>query len=127
MNKFYLFFIFLFLFFSTLTAQNNSQAKEKDTSDYPYWIEMMQDPSANYYQTVRAFNLYWKDREIIRSSGYKPFKRWEYYWSSRLNPDGTRKLGNHDYFVVTKFLEKYNYKGAFKQTGGRKYRKESTK
>ena len=61
-----------------------------DTSSYTYWIGMMQDPSVNFYTVQRAFNLYWKDRPITKSCGWKPFKRWEYMMQSRVNPDGTR-------------------------------------
>jgi len=61
-----------------------------DTASYPYWIQMMQDPSANFYQTQRAFNIYWKDRKITKGCGWKVFKRWEYMMQSRVNPDGSK-------------------------------------
>ncbi|MEJ2596233.1 MAG: hypothetical protein P8100_14175, partial [bacterium] len=81
-------FLAAFTFF--ISAQSNYQLDEsKNYEEYPYWIEMMQDPGTNFYATVEAFNRYWKNREITRGSGYKPFKRWEYYWSTRINPDGT--------------------------------------
>ena len=35
-----------------------------DTSNYPYWIEMMQDPTVNFFKVQRAFETYWKDRKI---------------------------------------------------------------
>ena len=89
-------------------SQSNTKTFTNDTASYPYWIEMMQNPSANYYQTVRAFNLWWGDREISRASGYKPFKRWEYYWSTRLNPDGTRQTGNKTYKEVSRFMMNRN-------------------
>ncbi len=49
----------------------------QDTMDNPYWIDMMQDPSINFYKTQRAFELYWQNRPYQKGSGYKPFKRWE--------------------------------------------------
>jgi len=72
-------------------AQNQVQNPQavNDTANFPYWIQMMQDPDANFFQTQRAFNIYWKDRKITRSSGWKVFKRWEYMMQSRVNPDGT--------------------------------------
>jgi len=72
-------------------AQNQVQTSQavNDTANYPYWIQMMQDPNANFFQTQRAFNIYWKDRKITRSSGWKVFKRWEYMMQSRINPDGS--------------------------------------
>lgn len=29
---------------------------------YPVWIEMMSDPAANYFDAVKAFELYWQDK-----------------------------------------------------------------
>ena len=38
---------------------------------------------------VASFNAYWKDRDPMRKgSGYKPLKRWEYYWSHLANAQG---------------------------------------
>ena len=105
-----LFFLLLWLGLINQSVANGSQTVG-DTANYPYWIEMMQDPNANYYQTVRAFEIYWKDREVTRSSGYKPFKRWQYYWSSRLNPDGTRMKFFKTYQAVSTFLKNYQKKG----------------
>lgn len=99
-------FILLLVFSKFGLSQKSVSIKANDTAIYPYWIELMQNPQANYYQTVRAFNLYWQNREIVRGSGYKPFKRWEYYWSSRLNPDGTRQIGDKTYKEVIRFISK---------------------
>jgi len=66
-----------------------SQNVLNDTATNPYWIEMMQDPNANFFKTQRAFNIYWKDRQITRGCGWKVFKRWEYMMQSRINPDGS--------------------------------------
>ena len=80
----------LFLFVMAGISQNSNNSEAADTANYPYWIEMMQDPDANFYQTQRAFNIYWKDRKITKGSGWKVFKRWEYMMQSRVNPDGSR-------------------------------------
>lgn len=43
-----------------------------------------------FQEIVGAFNEYWKDKDhTTKGSGYKPFKRWEYFWKDRLNDDGT--------------------------------------
>ncbi len=44
---------------------------------------------ANFYQIQKNFNDYWKGRKVTKGSGYKPFKRWEWYWESRVSRDGT--------------------------------------
>ena len=104
MKKYFLLTLLATACISIAFSQNNSSAVVNDTATHPYWIEMMQNPDANYYQTVRAFNLFWQDKEITRGSGYKPFKRWAYYWSTRLNPDGTRQLGDQTYREMAGFL-----------------------
>ncbi|HNY01246.1 MAG TPA: PKD domain-containing protein [Bacteroidales bacterium] len=80
----------LLLAFLSGRTQTTPAPAVNDTANYPYWIEMMQDPNANFFQTQRAFNLYWKDRKITRGCGWKVFKRWEYMMQSRINPDGSR-------------------------------------
>lgn len=67
-----------------------SQQEIGDYKSYPYWIEMMEDPNANFFETQRAFNEYWEGREITRGSGYKAFKRWEYWMGRKVSPDGTK-------------------------------------
>ena len=71
-------------------AQDKEVAGGNDTADYPYWIEMMQDRDANFYETQRAFNLYWSNREIVRGSGWKPFKRWEHFMKTRVDEFGNK-------------------------------------
>ncbi|MFA6126477.1 MAG: T9SS type A sorting domain-containing protein [Bacteroidales bacterium] len=74
---------------STLYAQNKTEHAAKDYASHPYWIDMMQDPHANFFEIQKAFYTYWEGREAGRGDGYKPFKRWEYYWQNRVNPDGS--------------------------------------
>lgn len=72
-------------FFFTLSA--NAQT-EKEYREKPLWVNMMQDPEANFYETQKAFELYWEGREITRGCGWKPFKRWEHYWKQRIDEEG---------------------------------------
>ena len=92
MKKYVFLSVFGYLLYFLAPAQTNvvSSAAPNDTANYPYWIEMMQDPTVNFFKVQRAFNLYWLDRPIMRSSGWKVFKRWEYMMQSRVAPDGTR-------------------------------------
>lgn len=30
----------------------------------PLWVQAMNDPNTNYYEAVRSFNQYWKDKEL---------------------------------------------------------------
>ncbi len=69
-------------------TQDLAGAGVKDYAAYPYWSQMMLDPQANFFEVQKAFYAYWEGRTPTRGSGYKPFKRWEWYWQSRINPDG---------------------------------------
>ncbi len=88
-------------------SQNNTSPAKADTADYPYWIEMMQDESVNFYDVQRAFNIYWKDREITKGSGWKPFKRWEWWMENHINPDGTRKPADKVYNEYMKYIKQH--------------------
>ncbi len=81
------------MIFLILTGRNSSSqtsGSSRDTTDYPYWIRMMQDPGANYFATVSAFEKYWENRPITKGCGWKVFKRWEYIMKGRISPDGTK-------------------------------------
>jgi len=99
-----LFFVFvLFLsnaFLLTIQGQNNNA----DTADYPHWINMMQDPEANFFETRKAFNIYFENRDITRSPGYKQFKRWEQLIKSRVSPDGKIKSLEKDFINSRNFI-----------------------
>jgi len=73
----------------TIARSQTTSVVPNDTSNYPYWIEMMQDPGANFFETQKAFNLYWANRKITKGCGWKVFKRWEYMMQTRVNPDGS--------------------------------------
>lgn len=52
------------------------------------WMENVTSDKPTFQEIQTAFNEYWKDRPIEKGKGYKPFKRWEWYWESRLLPNG---------------------------------------
>ncbi len=46
--------------------------------------------SLQFDDIVEAFDAYWKTRDPnVKGSGFKPFKRWETYWSHFVKEDGT--------------------------------------
>ncbi len=75
----------------------------RDTSNYPYWIEMMQDPTVNFFKVQRAFETYWKDRKITKGCGWKPFKRWEYMMQWRVLPNGDRPAADLTYTAYKEY------------------------
>lgn len=95
----------LHLFLSLLLfAGSTLMAQVSDTASYPYWVEMMQDENADFFATQSAFNTYWKDREITRGSGFKPFKRWEYMMQQRVNAQGKRPASDRELKAYNRFI-----------------------
>ena len=43
-------------------ALQRFQKAQTDTMNTPYWIAMMYDSNANYYSTISAFELFWKNK-----------------------------------------------------------------
>jgi photosystem II stability/assembly factor-like uncharacterized protein len=93
--KLYIIIILLLLWGAYSKAQPLEQDL-MDTANYPYWIDMMQNPDVDFHQTVRAFELYWENREITPGCGYKPFKRWQNQWECRVLPNGKIPLAEDD-------------------------------
>jgi hypothetical protein len=57
------------------------------------WQWMMHDQTQNFFAIEADFQLYYNSKVgangvIPKSTGIKPFKRWEYYWQSRVSPTG---------------------------------------
>ncbi|MGQ7944318.1 hypothetical protein [Flavobacterium sp. WC2509] len=53
----------LLLFFQLSIAQSQiGKEKLKEYRDSPKWIEMMNDPNANFYETNVAFDEFWKGK-----------------------------------------------------------------
>jgi photosystem II stability/assembly factor-like uncharacterized protein/PKD repeat protein len=80
--------LLLVLQFQSNSVFAQSSGSQADTTNFPYWIQMMQEPDANFYSTVSAFEKYWNSRPITKGCGWKVFKRWEYINSSRVLPNG---------------------------------------
>ncbi len=86
MKKFYMITLAAMLF--TIFSMPAGAQTEKDYREKPLWVNMMQNPDANFYETVEAFELYWEGREITKGAGWKPFKRWEHFWRQRIDEEG---------------------------------------
>lgn len=68
----------------------------------------------NFFEFQKAFNSYWKDYNVkggkylknnkrVKAPGWKQFKRWEWYWESRIN----KKTGKFPQTTSTVEFEKY--------------------
>ncbi len=94
-------FIAIVLTFGLVFPGNPISAQEKPAAPQP--------SKANFYEIQKRFNDSWQGRKVTRGSGYKPFKRWEWYWEARVNHDGTFPPNN----VVVKEWEKYSAENAY--------------
>ncbi|MCD4697578.1 MAG: PKD domain-containing protein [Bacteroidales bacterium] len=99
-------FSIMTLMASGLFAQSNNSNEIRDYSEYPYWIEMMQDESVNFFEVQEAFETYWEGRKITKGSGWKPFKRWEWRTEQHIYPDGTRHKADKVYKAYMAYFEK---------------------
>ena len=79
--------LLLFLFIFAINFNSFSQK----------WTEMMRDPNANYYDIVKEFDNYWKDKTYERGKGYKAFKRWQWFVEPRVAPSGNMKFSSRVY------------------------------
>lgn len=53
------------------------------------WVESVpNNEEANFYDIQKTFNEYWSDKEPGRGTGWKQFKRAEYFWEPRVFPTG---------------------------------------
>ena len=48
---------------------NQKKVVPKDYRKSPVWIIMMNDTTANYFETIRAFREFWKDRVLPKEAG----------------------------------------------------------
>jgi hypothetical protein len=62
----YIFILVLFLSLAVGAQNTTKKYSTRKLKKEPHWIEMMNNPNANYYETIRAFRLYWKDRVLPR-------------------------------------------------------------
>jgi hypothetical protein len=46
-----------------LFLNSSSMAQQTKTPATPSWITMMEDPDVNYFEAVKSFNDYWKNKE----------------------------------------------------------------
>ena len=53
------------------------------------WMAAVKSDQPSFQELQTAFNQYWENKPIEKGQGYKVFKRWEWFWQSRLLPDGS--------------------------------------
>lgn len=68
----------LILILSQIFSIAAAHAQSKDTATAAQWVNEMQNKNVNILNANKAFEAYWKNRPITKSSGYKVYKRWAY-------------------------------------------------
>jgi photosystem II stability/assembly factor-like uncharacterized protein len=54
------------------------------------WIETLPpEKRNNFFEIQKAAAAYFEANPPVKGDGFKPFRRWEYYWRPRINPDGS--------------------------------------
>ena len=61
--------LILIIFCVAFASIANAQRKQSSEKTIPKWVVMMNDPNANYYQTVKAFREFFKDRVLPKEPG----------------------------------------------------------
>ena len=51
-------------------------------------LRVCSTPEANFFETQRLFYDYWSDKTPGKGDGYKPFKRWEWFYEQEISPEG---------------------------------------
>ncbi|MEO5572026.1 MAG: hypothetical protein ABIT08_00205 [Bacteroidia bacterium] len=79
--------LLLLVLASSVSFSQNTKLSSKDYSKYPYWIEMMDDSSVNYFEAVKAYDEFWLNRkkpkeenEILGVKGTPEEKKKKSFW-----------------------------------------------
>ncbi|MEM5564346.1 hypothetical protein WNY78_04495 [Psychroserpens sp. AS72] len=70
------------------------------------WTKMTDNKGATFYEVQQDFNDYWRNKEVARGKGYKPFKRWEEFMELRVYPSGDLSLPSNTYANFMEWQER---------------------
>ncbi|MEI8136241.1 MAG: T9SS type A sorting domain-containing protein [Bacteroidota bacterium] len=87
------------------------------------WVDMAAKPNANLYEIQKEFNKFFAEKDLtVKSTGYKAFKRWEYFVGPRVYPTGNLSVMNQasknyaDFLLENKAEGKLNSNSAAMST-----------
>jgi photosystem II stability/assembly factor-like uncharacterized protein len=87
------------------------------TSSAQEWVKLISNPDKTFFDIQAAFNAEWENKEYVRSSGWKQFKRWEWRMESRTYPTGQRFPVSTAYAERQNFLAEYGQAISARSTG----------
>lgn len=80
------------------------------------WVQLMNDPNANFYEVQKEFYAYWKNKKVEKGHGYKQFKRWEYLMQSRVDANGKLPAAGYAQQQLAEFQSKHAKEKTFGPT-----------
>ncbi|MBI5326519.1 MAG: exo-alpha-sialidase, partial [Ignavibacteriae bacterium] len=86
MKRNFIFFLLIILIGIFILSVAESYSEDVQKSWYSGFQNIQEN---NFFEVQKNFNEYWKDKTPSKGSGWKIFKRWEYFWEQRL--DSTAK------------------------------------
>ena len=75
-----------------------AQNLEKNHARHEFEKEFL-DQDRNFYEIKKAAEDYYKDRDRGKGSGYKQYKRWEWFMEPRVYPSGDRNLLSNNHML----------------------------
>src|SRR3954468_443423 len=77
--------IYLFISSAAMCQPGNAGRQEKDYARHPFWISMMDDEHVNYFEAVKAYEIYWRfhskpveEDQILNTKGLSPSSKHEH-------------------------------------------------
>jgi len=77
------------------------------------WREMIQNEHPNFAEIQASFYAEFGDSIGPKGSGWKQFKRWEYYWGNRLDENGNIPDPTERYQIFQAYEELQNVQGKY--------------
>lgn len=105
--KKYLILIFAVSYITFISSNIQAQNSNIQENQTPEWVQMMNDPTVNFYNVQKEFNKYFENRDKGRGSGWKQFKRWEWFVGQRVYPNGERINPAQVWNEMNKFNKDY--------------------
>jgi PKD repeat protein len=76
-------------------------------ADAQKWVELMLKEDANFLEVQTAFDAETEGKSYIKGHGWKQYKRWEAFWETRVNADGSFPSYKQQWDSYQKFMKKH--------------------
>ena len=107
--KIYSFLLAILLLLTPEIFISQNTLPEKGNNTTPKWVEMVKDVNVNFYDIQNEVGKYFETHYKGKGSGWKQYKRWEYFTEQRVFPSGNRIDHSQIWNEVNKFRDENNY------------------